>query len=270
MAKLRSPNYPNRNLEAALGLAEEIFAKDGRNKISRFVLVQHLGHEDLSGPALGKIGALRAYGIIVGTGDELQISDDAIAAMKAPMGSNAKKEAIRRLALNPPLFQDIRKEFPGRVSIEQLTFWLIQAGFQPKAAPIASRTYFETMEFAGGLEGTREPDTQLTQNVEYVTSHEVLRPLAGGQEQDDTVKSIGWLRRLQNSARKELEAGERELTAGMLSKTASFRLLVIGNVGPKEIDRLILKLQLDRDILADVEERYAAAEPKHPDNDDLV
>ena len=45
--------------------------------------------------------------------------------------------------------------------------------------------------------------------------------------------------------------GERELTTGMLSKTVSFRLIVNGEIGVKEIERLIAKLQLDKEILAD-------------------
>ena len=44
---------------------------------------------------------------------------------------------------------------------------------------------------------------------------------------------------------------ERELTTGMLSKGASFRLIVTGAVGEKEIERLIKKLELDKEILAD-------------------
>jgi hypothetical protein len=45
--------------------------------------------------------------------------------------------------------------------------------------------------------------------------------------------------------------GERELTTGLLSKDASFRLIVSGEVGVKEIERLIKKLELDKEILAD-------------------
>ena len=44
---------------------------------------------------------------------------------------------------------------------------------------------------------------------------------------------------------------ERELTTGLLSKDASFRLLVSGQVGEKEIERLIKKLELDKEILAE-------------------
>lgn len=53
--------------------------------------------------------------------------------------------------------------------------------------------------------------------------------------------------------------GERELTTGLLSRRASFRLIVIGHVGEKEIERLIKKLELDKEILAD---------PETPDNDE--
>ena len=48
-------------------------------------------------------------------------------------------------------------------------------------------------------------------------------------------------------------AGERELTTGLLSKDASFRLIVSGQIGVKEIERLIQKLELDKEILAEQE-----------------
>ena len=45
--------------------------------------------------------------------------------------------------------------------------------------------------------------------------------------------------------------GERELTTGLLSKDANFRLIVSGPIGVREIEMLIKKLQLDKEILAD-------------------
>ena len=50
-----------------------------------------------------------------------------------------------------------------------------------------------------------------------------------------------------------LMAGERELTTGLLAKEASFRLIVSGKIGVKEIERLIQKLEIDKEILADQE-----------------
>ena len=52
--------------------------------------------------------------------------------------------------------------------------------------------------------------------------------------------------------------GEREFTTGLLSKDTSFRLIVKGTVGVKEIDRLIRKLQLDKEIMAEAEETEVA------------
>lgn len=58
--------------------------------------------------------------------------------------------------------------------------------------------------------------------------------------------------------------GERELTTGLLSKAgASFRLIVSGQIGEKEIERLIRKLEIDKEILADFNE-VISAEPVEP------
>ena len=54
--------------------------------------------------------------------------------------------------------------------------------------------------------------------------------------------------------------GERELTTGLLSKDASFRLIVSGPIGVREIERLIKKLEFDKEILADDGEEAAADE----------
>lgn len=51
-----------------------------------------------------------------------------------------------------------------------------------------------------------------------------------------------------------LRAGERELTTGLPAKEASFRLIVSGKIGVKEIERLIQKLEIDKEILADRED----------------
>jgi hypothetical protein len=47
---------------------------------------------------------------------------------------------------------------------------------------------------------------------------------------------------------------EREWTTGLLSKETSFRLIVSGPIGVREIDYLIRKLELDKEILAKQDE----------------
>lgn len=44
---------------------------------------------------------------------------------------------------------------------------------------------------------------------------------------------------------------ERILQSGMLSKSASYRVIVSGHMGAAEFDKLIAKLEMDRDILTE-------------------
>jgi hypothetical protein len=53
--------------------------------------------------------------------------------------------------------------------------------------------------------------------------------------------------------------GERELTTGLLSKDASFRLIVSGRIGVREIETLIKKLEIDKEILAEPDNDAEAA-----------
>lgn len=169
MAKVRSPNYPMLDLGAALQAARKAYANDHRNKMSRIVLAKHLGHDSLSGPALGKIGALRAYGLIDGNADEIRITNEAVHALEAPEGSAERATAISQLALRPKLFQDIRKDFLGTVSPDNLRFWLIKRDFVPEAAEKAAKTYLATMRLVdGGAQAYNsgdEPEKQETPSM---------------------------------------------------------------------------------------------------------
>src|SRR4051794_38921575 len=113
MAKVRSPNYPSMSLGPALDTVRPAYEKEHRNKMARSVLAKHMGYSSLNGRALGKIGAVRAYGLIEGSGDELRISDDTVKALMAPAGSTERTDALGRLANKPQLFQDLTKEFPN-------------------------------------------------------------------------------------------------------------------------------------------------------------
>ena len=50
---------------------------------------------------------------------------------------------------------------------------------------------------------------------------------------------------------------EREMSRGLLSKDAGFRLIVNGQIGPKEIDTLIKKLEIDKLLLQEVSKSMA-------------
>jgi hypothetical protein len=168
MAKVRSPNYPTVNLSAALELIRPAFKADNRNKMSRAVLAKHMGHKTLNGQALTKLGAVRAYGLIEGSSDELRLSDDAVFVLASPDKMNGGyRDALERLALKPQLFQDIKKQFPATLPSEHnLSFWLVQQHFTEEAAGKAAKSFLATMRLvSGGTEdynpspGEEEPMT---------------------------------------------------------------------------------------------------------------
>lgn len=235
MAKVRSPNYPNISLGPALEAVRAAYKAENRNKMSRLVLAKHLGYTSLNGRALAKIGAVRAYGLIDGTGDELRLSDDAVTALMAPQGSAQRSEALGRLANRPTLFQELRKEFPDTMpSLDNLKFSLIKRNFTPDAAEKAAKSYLASMNLVAGVPDAYNPPDDDESGGESDTGQETRRtppPPPGGK-----VKAMD---------------GERELTRGLLAKDASFRLIVSGQIGVKEIERLIKKLEIDKEILAE-------------------
>lgn len=101
---------------------------------------------------------MRAYGLIDGAGDDLRVSEDAIAATKAPQGSSERREALQRLALKPALFQAISKAFPTTPSSDNLVYWLVTQGFSETAAAIAAKSYLDTMRFVGEFKGAEGAD----------------------------------------------------------------------------------------------------------------
>ena len=239
MAKVRSPNYPSMSLGPAIEAVRAAFKKDNRNKMSREVLAKHLGYTSLNGRALTKIGAVRAYGLIDGSGDELRVSDDAVHALVAPKDSPDRTAALARMARKPSLFGEIQKHFTDSFpSLENLSHWLVTQGFTVDAAEKAAKSYLATMNLVSGIDDAYNP-----------SDDEIDHEDNDGQINEKQGKTEFY--RPHNKAK--LMDGERELTTGLLSKEANFRLIVSGPVGVKEIDRLIQKLQLDKEILADLE-----------------
>ena len=164
MAKVRSPNYPSVDLSSALAMARKAFDKDNRNKMSRAALAKHLGHDTLSGPALTKLGAIRAYGLIEGAGDEVRITDDAVTALMAPDASPERRGALARLAVHPVIFKDLRKEYPASLpSDDNLRYYLIKRGFPSDTAAKAGKSFLATMRLVEGLGGGYDSAPETTE-----------------------------------------------------------------------------------------------------------
>lgn len=251
MSSNRSPRYPYVGLEEAIEMASKIFDKEGRAPVTKNVVAQHIGYKGLNGSSLKAISALRKYGLVDDVDDALKISQDAIVilANKANPNSQDRIEALKRAAFRVELFADLHDKLGPNPSESNLSSHLMVAGFSKEGSVKAARSYLATMGLVAGLSGgykdadDDEPVSGQPTSPHRTAVSDVEAPVTSAQPNS---KPQG-----KPDVPTMLNDGERELTTGLLSKGAGFRLFVHGKIGPKELDRLIQKLQLDRDILAD-------------------
>lgn len=150
MARVRSPNYPNISLPAALERIRKIHAVEGTNDIARESFVQILGYSGLSGPSAKLLSSLGKYGLTtkVGAG-EVKISDLAMDIMFGE--SDQKAEAIQRAANSPSLFAELNEKWPERQpGDESLRSFLARKGFSMKVLDKVIAAYRATMGLVSG------------------------------------------------------------------------------------------------------------------------
>jgi hypothetical protein len=248
-ARSRSPRYPNFGLPEALVRVKKVFDADRRNPIDREVALKHIGYSGASGAADKALATLQQFGLLdrVGKG-EVRVSQLAVDILHPDSDAQGRR-AIAQAAFAPTIFKTLRERFPdGRFSDDALRSYLVRSGFLNRAVEPVVRAYGDTcrhLEQVGAYEsdGADPPADQES---------------AGGQEEPPEVEEpTPPLERQGKPARKQevgLMADERVLTTGLLSKESSFRLIVNGRVGVKEIERLIKKLEFDKDILAEADD----------------
>jgi len=201
------------------------------------------------------VAALGAYGLLEdqGSGEarKFKVTDLAFRALE-DQRPGAREAALAEAALKPKLISEyVEKWKDGRpadgICISELRF---ERSFTEDGAKAFLKVFDDTVGFTKGAESDKKPD-QTTQ--------------PDGQKAGESGDKLGDKPDLSKAGhsppphkpavkqpeRRILMEGERELTTGMLAKDASFRLIVSGKIGVKEIERLIKKLEIDKEILAD-------------------
>jgi hypothetical protein len=207
------------------------------------------------------LAALRYFGFLEYTGAsaarQVAITDEGRNLLRTQQEST-KREILQRAALRPkeiakfwPIWRSDRP--PDDVCLDEL---VLRNGFSARGAPLFLASYDATIAFAGlttpGKIGADSPAEVSAGDGVKPTAHEDPPPANPPPPfvRHAPVPSKGVA----------IMEGERELTTGLLSKEASFRLIVNGRIGVKEIEMLIKKLQIDKEILADDGEEAAADE----------
>jgi hypothetical protein len=242
MKRGRSPNYPSIGLSQALPMVNKLYQRNVHlHAVPRESIAKFLGYAGLNGASASIISALIKFGLLIKSSEEdLKLSERAmslVAARNVEEHAGALMDAFR----SATLFEEMLPEFPldGPVpEDEALRVYLIRKGFIESAIPQVIQSFRDSFELVrreanGYSQGTEKGDrgaADVSDQSRAALAQTLTKPRSEGPKLMD---------------------GERELTTGLLSKTASFRLIVRGEVGQKEIERLIAKLELDKEILAD-------------------
>lgn len=156
VSQVRSPNYPSLSLREAVDKVRSLHDEIGQHATTRDVVARGMGYRGLSGSSASAISAAKKYGLLEGRGEEIRVSDRAMAII-APHDEDERKAALRAAAMEPGLFRELTEKFPGgRINIELLKNHLIRNRFSPQAVPAALSAYQDTLEFIGGFSESYE------------------------------------------------------------------------------------------------------------------
>ncbi|QDF39075.1 hypothetical protein FJN17_16775 [Bradyrhizobium symbiodeficiens] len=261
--KERSPSFPFIGLSKALERVRAVYAHAKRHEARLADLAAAWGMGVKSSGTIQTVAALVAYGLLEdqGSGEtrKFKVTELALKALE-DQRPGAREAAQAEAALKPKLIAEYVEKWRGGrpadgICISELRF---ERSFTEDGAKAFLKVFDDTTGFTKGVESDKQPD--------QFTQPDGQKAEESGNKSGDKIK-LPWEQNppppkppVKELERRILMEGERELTTGMLAKDASFRLIVSGRIGVKEIERLIKKLEIDKEILAEQD-----AEPEDED-----
>jgi hypothetical protein len=246
----RSPNFPCVPLKTAVDRLIDFKKYFSRHPAPLSKVGLSWGLKENSDQALQVLSAMRYYGLVdyQGTPPARQavISESGRTYLFAQQDT-IKQGVLRQAALRPRMIRKFWDQWgpdrpPDPICRDDL---VLHNGFSERGAPNFLKIYDSTIAFAGLAHPDKVPpdSAEVIDDGNDSTAEKDELP---GQPPKETPPP---------PARKvTVMESERELTTGLLSKDASFRLIVSGPIGVREIERLIRKLELDKEILAEQDE----------------
>ena len=245
MARIRSPNYPQISLPAAIERVAMIFSKEHQHPAPKEVVVKDMGYNGIHGNSLGALSALSKYGLLERVGQDYKVSERAIAIIH-PLDDNSKVVALREAAQAPALFSEIFEYFKGQLpSDENLRAYLIRKGFAESALTPAIDSLRDTMKV-------------IADRPMHVTASGSL------QSQPATLTGTGYSPTVKVSA-PPAEASARDFQAKMRVSLTDHGLEIVANVADRKgIDRLIAVLKANRELMPEVASNDSSSDASAP------
>lgn len=246
MAGSQSPGYPQFALPKAIAGVRKIFAADRRSVIDREVAQKHIGYSGQNGAADKALATLLHFGLLEKAGKgQVRVTQCAVDIIH-PEDETARRRALAQAAFSPQIYKDLRARFGDHVSETALHSYLVRENFLDRAMGPVSNGYLETVRFVEQEKAFESDGNQRREGEES----DPTEP-DGNDDMDDTET----LERVAKPAMQRpnnpppLEAGESEWMRNLVGRDTKVRLLVSGEMGPKEIGRLIKLLEAQKAVL---------------------
>ncbi len=259
--KARSPTYPYISLDLAIERAKKIFSQVKDHAQTREVMARVYGKPVTSSATIQTFATLQQYGLIEAVGPgllkRLKVSTPTIILSNPYAPEKDIAQAKRHCALHPKIFRELWGRFEtADLHDDVILYYLTRereaetggAVFTEKAAREVLRVYRATLAYAGLASSDKSEPVELGENGDDSQGEEVASVTAPASTPEPTAPAVARPQKTERAM--VLTSDERVLQTGMLSPTSEYRVLVTGKVGVKEIEWLIKKLEMDKEILA--------------------
>lgn len=248
MSRINSPPHPGMSLPKSIDAAGKIFEVDRRNPVDRDVASRHMGYTGKNGASDKALAALAHFGLVekVGKGS-LRVSQLAMDIIHPdPSDPRSKQRAILEAGMKPQVYKELRSQFPDFVSESTLRSYLVRAGFNDAALSSAMLAYLETLRY---LEQSKAFESVGDGGQDDAESG--LQDIDVGTEMEKTDVIERTPTPPPAAAATRFGPGETEWMRNLVGRETKVRLLVSGEMGPKEIGRLIKLLEAQKAVLDD-------------------
>ena len=265
--RFRSPQYPSMNLQRAIERAQLLHAKAQQHWVGFGVLTEAWDLKSGSASAWSMAATLLYFDLLtdegIGPKRKFKLTDIAIRIIRdADPDSQKRKEAIQKAAINPSIHRELWEKFGNSKDISDIVFknYLTldrkddgKAPYSNDAAEDLIKEYKSTISFAGFLDGS-DKGPQL-EGINDESRESAPKEETALKDVKQSEKNVEDPLQAQKKPFKQFIAdegvGEKEMLFGRLSKETSYRLLVSGELGAKEIGKLIKLLEAQMEVLQD-------------------
>lgn len=250
----RGVSYPFIGLEQAIEKARAFHREERQSAAPVSSAMRHFGYGETSSGGRQTIAALLQFGLLQDEGRSenrhVKLTDRALTILLDLPDSPDRLAALRECVRLPKLYANILAKWPqGLPSDHTLGFYLQKEfDFNPKNLKAFISDFRESLAFAKADEESKisSADAEVGEESDVMSASAVV-------ERSESANSAqkAALAAITGHAPAVLVSSEREWLRGPLSRDVGYRLIVSGDMGAKELGKLIKLLEAQKSVLDD-------------------